>query len=571
MPSSQVATFKHGCSGTAPANCLLCGRESGLDTDYAAITATDVTVGGHKRLHEDHVDSEEERWAVCSTQRNHCEGMESSPDAFTADLFDNVLAQNKSQHVYSPVSKAKNEIRLFSIDPGDPSSPILGRFIKAALRSKGQLPYEALSYTWADESGDRKYSEHVWMDAGYLLVTKNGAAALRRVRMRTKARLIWMDQLCINQADALERSQQVRLMSKIYGNASQVLVYLGSSPIDNFMLPNLHHDLEKPQTLECEQCRSLLCLPWFTRIWVLQEVARARKAVMLLGNTCETFESFRKGLIFAQFKAENGGVCDPLPGALSIMPRKPVPAADIFQLLISTNACHATDPRDKVFALFGLIDSAQKHGLIADYKMDTEEVYTRITLYIIQSSRKLDVLAYCSGERNILSLPSWVPDWSVKRREPLITYIKRFLDVPKLDKLLGDEQASVVYIAGSRNLSVWGRCLGSVNSCWATNAHGSRQYLLLGIDRAFKGGARGFTTNIGPGLGAREVHQGDQIWQLDGAEQFFALRKFGRAFKVVGEFFLPGLFEGRRVPDFSSVQLLCETFYNIEAEHVQLC
>lgn len=483
------------------------------------------------------------------------------------------------QHVYSPVSDAKKEIRIFVLEPGPPSSPIFGWFIKAILGSEDQPEYEALSYTWADENGDREYSTYVRCDTRCLPVTRNGEAALRRVRMRTKARLVWMDQLCIHQADVSERSHQVGLMSEIYGNASQVLIYLGSSLTDNIILPNLHHDLRKPSALESEWCQSLLRLPWFTRIWVLQEVARARKAVLMGENTCGSFDSIRKGFKFAQLvKALEGAICDPLPGALSIEPRKPVSATEILELLSSTNACYATEPRDKVFALFGMIDSAQEHGLIADYKMDTEEVYTRITLYIIQSSRKLDVLAYCSGENNVLSLPSWVPDWSAKRREPLIKYIKQFLKGANLDTLLGNKQASAACPAGSRNLFVRGRCLAFVESRWETDTDEwlpswlsrDSEYWPLWADRALEGGAKRFGTNAGPGMGAREIQEGDQIWQLDGAEQLFAFRKFGRAFKVVGEFFLPWLYAHNQVADFSFGGLWRNVYHDLEAKQVQL-
>lgn len=505
-----------------------------------------------------------------------------SLNASSLEQSDNLSPRDQTQHVYSPVCDAKKEIRIFVLDPGPPSSPIFGRFIKAILGSEDQLVYEALSYTWADENGDREYSAYVWCDTGYVPVTKNGEATLRRVRMRTKARLIWMDQLCIHQADVSERSHQVGLMSEIYGNASQVLIYLGSSITDNIILPNLHHDLKKPSALESEWCQSLLRLPWFTRIWVLQEVARARKAVMLGENTCGSFSSIRNGFRFAQLvKTLEGQICDPLPGALSIEPRKPVPATEILQLLINTNACHATEPRDKVFALFGIVDSAQEHGLIADYMMDTEEVYTGITLHIIKSSRKLDVLAYCSGEKNVLSLPSWVPDWSAKRREPLIKYVKHFFDGAKLDTLLGGVQARVSCPAGSRNLFVRGRCLAFVESRWETDTHGrlpswrsrcpnsgnwtSCAYGALEI------GANVFTTDKEPGFGAREVHEGDQIWHLDGAEQLFALRQFGRAFEVVGEFFLPGLFPHDHGPDSFFCELDGEIYQDLEAQEVQLC
>lgn len=40
---------------------------------------------------------------------------------------------------------------------------------------------------------------------------------------------LWVDQLCIDQANVFERNHQVGLMSKIFGQAAQVIVWLGRS------------------------------------------------------------------------------------------------------------------------------------------------------------------------------------------------------------------------------------------------------------------------------------------------------------------------------------------------------
>src|SRR6266536_3278017 len=46
-------------------------------------------------------------------------------------------------------------------------------------------------------------------------------------------RCLWIDALCINQADLLERNHQVRLMSRIYGEASHVIAWLGLADNDS--------------------------------------------------------------------------------------------------------------------------------------------------------------------------------------------------------------------------------------------------------------------------------------------------------------------------------------------------
>lgn len=38
---------------------------------------------------------------------------------------------------------------------------------------------------------------------------------------------IWIDQVCINQGDHVERDQTVSLMGKIFGHADEVIAWLG--------------------------------------------------------------------------------------------------------------------------------------------------------------------------------------------------------------------------------------------------------------------------------------------------------------------------------------------------------
>jgi Heterokaryon incompatibility protein (HET) len=44
--------------------------------------------------------------------------------------------------------------------------------------------------------------------------------------------VLWIDQICINQKNALERSQQVNIMGCIYRQAQQVVMWLGED-VDN--------------------------------------------------------------------------------------------------------------------------------------------------------------------------------------------------------------------------------------------------------------------------------------------------------------------------------------------------
>jgi hypothetical protein len=92
--------------------------------------------------------------------------------------------------------------------------------------SLDKLPkFEALSYSWDAQVS----SSQITCDGKGLGITTNCKAALRRLRLVQKSRLLWVDSICINQLSIPERNQQVKLMGEIYGKAKRVVVCLGES------------------------------------------------------------------------------------------------------------------------------------------------------------------------------------------------------------------------------------------------------------------------------------------------------------------------------------------------------
>jgi hypothetical protein len=70
------------------------------------------------------------------------------------------------------------------------------------------------------------------------------------------------------------------------------------------------------------------------------------------------------------------------------------PSRSILAILNSTRESKATDPRDKVFALYGLLgaEEADSSLLIPDYTKDVTRVYTNVAIYILRRSGLLELL-----------------------------------------------------------------------------------------------------------------------------------------------------------------------------------
>lgn len=92
---------------------------------------------------------------------------------------------------------------------------------------KQQPKYEALSYTWGTSFKDCHVSFRTGTGVKKIAITKNLEAALLRLRSVEQTRVIWIDQVCINQDDIRERSSQVSRMGLIYASAFQVCIWIG--------------------------------------------------------------------------------------------------------------------------------------------------------------------------------------------------------------------------------------------------------------------------------------------------------------------------------------------------------
>lgn len=127
---------------------------------------------------------------------------------------------------YSPLffcsENLRCQIRLVKVLPGDYADPMCCTIFKETL---GLAEYEALSYTWGDPKDRRAIRLNGHSQA--ISITANCEAALRRLRYLDRERVVWIDAICINQGDLMERSRQVRLMADIFRRASCTLCYVG--------------------------------------------------------------------------------------------------------------------------------------------------------------------------------------------------------------------------------------------------------------------------------------------------------------------------------------------------------
>ncbi|KAJ9318617.1 hypothetical protein DTO271D3_1279 [Paecilomyces variotii] len=322
----------------------------------------------------------------------------------------------KSPTRTSPETLSHGDIRLLRLRPAPADDPIHADIEVVHLQDPLLPRYEALSYTWSDDSGDSDRSCPVFLgeywDITY--VTHNCEQALRAIRDHQVDRLIWIDSLCINQTCLDEKSHQVGLIREIFSKASKVIAYLGGeSPESSTALRFLREtSIAGPITSEIttvidrdlRKClRVLFQRPYFTRLWAVQEVLLAKDLEIVSGRHSASWPKWLSKFVDLSLQVP--------PWLFRDESWYGFTGQDLLRILLKTSSYECSDPRDRVFAVLGLI---YENDITADYRLPVESIYTGITAYIIKNCKMMDVLALTGTNKRTFNTPSWVPDWSQK-------------------------------------------------------------------------------------------------------------------------------------------------------------
>jgi hypothetical protein len=167
-----------------------------------------------------------------------------------------------------------------------------------------EAKYEALSWSWGTESPDYAIKIRVGMQTLKKRVTRELALALKYLRHAHEERTLWIDAICIDQGNPDERNQQVQMMSRIYTRAKRVCIWLGESNDETHEAIKFVQDevikLTNIETLcsdkrYSDKWRALMMLmqrTWFSRRWVMQEIALASEAIIYCGPDSISWKDF---------------------------------------------------------------------------------------------------------------------------------------------------------------------------------------------------------------------------------------------------------------------------------------
>jgi hypothetical protein len=122
------------------------------------------------------------------------------------------------------LSTSNRSIRLLRLDQNRSFDAPLTGILQVVFLTRFSY-FTALSYVWGTFSSP---SDTITCNGVSVNISTNCRDALREIRWQSESRVtIWVDAICINQADMVERSTQIRLMRKVYSWASHVYIWLG--------------------------------------------------------------------------------------------------------------------------------------------------------------------------------------------------------------------------------------------------------------------------------------------------------------------------------------------------------
>jgi hypothetical protein len=360
---------------------------------------------------------------------------------------------------YSPLRT--DQIRLLSPTGSDDG---LAWSVQIVSLESADLHFDALSYTWGSQV--EMYS--IACSGRLMQVHYNLFTALPFLARRTGAtmpRPLWIDAVCINQADEKEKLNQIRLMNTLYQRATKVWIWLGCAPpeVQRYiphaiaLLPHLVEEAKRRKDmlrgsrteevnlplrqLEPDLWKAILHLarnPYYRRVWVVQEVALAQQIAVLCGED-EIDYSLLEAVIdgdtmhlwkMSDYFGEPVDIPVSTTDSSTIFLirwlvqeeavlkdlRTPYMLLRIAIIMSREHECFLA--QDRVFGMLGLIKEKELEATGIDVSAHTTvtSVYTQFSTYILLNTSPNETenwwryfnLAFTL--KRPLELPSWVPD-----------------------------------------------------------------------------------------------------------------------------------------------------------------
>jgi hypothetical protein len=347
-------------------------------------------------------------------------------------------------------------------------------------------------------------------------VTQNLAEALKELRLPDRGTKIWVDALCINQSDNLERKVQVQSMSQAYENAMRVVAWLG--PHENnsaaafgilkrvesfdfsYWIPALISDDRLDDAMHAFP--PLMSRDYWFRAWIVQEIAFASELWIRCGSDEVPYSifvnirHFLSGVFSATFEPRPTRALRSYDNARTQRSNSPTydktllepgsariaQSSSPLNLLNFLLESHCADRRDSIFAFYNLFSSNLQGKIEIDYSTPPEKVLINAVRAIIEATQNLDIIAIKGrqsrpkrGEAWQRDMPSWCPYFNTSFKSHSIAphdtaddtehhFENDSIDHTANGTLLSAAKVSVTFLDNNRILKARGFTIGVISS-----------------------------------------------------------------------------------------------------------
>jgi hypothetical protein len=295
---------------------------------------------------------------------------------------------------YEKLSVADQCIRLLRLQPGTKDQEVICELMEYNLSDRNEVHYEALSWCWGTGDRNRTILIRCGSSTFQSMVPQNLLEALVALRPTEFVRVLWVDALCINQADSEEKSIQIPMMSRIYRYAERVCIWLGQDEHNGAGIQFIKAqvlklgsfddlvDYQLPNTWRA--IYGMLQADWFVRRWILQEILFAGDAIVYYGSESIAWQDFADAVsLFLKLQTSTHGISDVMkkdsryyrgPGFFEYISElsagimistsqnlfhissdgHKIPLRGLENLVHECQMFHNSEPRDTIYALLGL-------------------------------------------------------------------------------------------------------------------------------------------------------------------------------------------------------------------------
>ncbi|KAL8991832.1 MAG: hypothetical protein Q9169_007613 [Polycauliona sp. 2 TL-2023] len=341
-------------------------------------------------------------------------------------------------------TKPDPQFRLLKIESADTPDSLICCTLHTIYLASAQT-YDAFSYVW----GEVDNLQTIELQGQPWPVTPRLLEALTGLRSLKRSQYLWIDALCINQSDLAERQSHVAMMSRIYGQAATVRIWLETIEFVAPFLNRLIHLSERQGVQEFVEnmlnkysdlrlltldeealtpsdaplyLQSFTSCPYWVCMWVLQEVILGRSVTLhrgsrtiSLGQLLNALRNIttelqardlrkpdretRYAIIFASMHL---GFLTTAFAKIETMSRlrqswlsqgDSVPdevAYLVFvRMLASCRGSLARDKRDRIYAILGLLPAIVASDLQPLYSQPFNKRWVLVMSLILQKSRSL--------------------------------------------------------------------------------------------------------------------------------------------------------------------------------------